>query len=442
MHRQVDVADLKLNPLTKQELLSLIEERIRENKKTFLTTLYSEFLYHSLRDREVRGMLNKADIAIADGIGVIWAEYFLSRPFSFSGYYLKIVQAWWQVVYTGASILLSPKSLYRVFPEKIVGADLFWDLASLANENNYSLYLLGGYGDTTQRVKEKLLVKFPTLNIVGASNKSPNETGTIVEDIKNTKPDMLLVAFSSITQERWIVQHFSDLPIKFAVGLGGTFDYVTGKRLQPPKFVRSLGLEWFYRLFTQPHRIVRIYQAFWGLILSLVRYKVFMNSGFRKNAAAVVIDKENKILIVKRNPHDPYLISTGDASSKKFNNYWQFPRGGVDGIETYQQAAKRELWEEVGLSDVEFMSLAPETTSYEWNNAKRPLLGNVYKHKGQEQHIVFFKYLGDSSEIKLDNRELVDYMWVDIGDLNSIFNPELHSVVQIVEKYCPSQKTA
>ncbi len=442
MFKQVTVGTLKLNPITKPALLSELKERISSGKKTFLTTLYSEFLYHSLRHRDIKDMLDKADLAIADGIGILWADYFLSRPFSVSNYYLKIIQAWWQVVYTGASILFYPKNLYQTFPEKIVGADLFWDLAKLADENNLSVYLLGGYDDTPLIVKQKLLKQFPNLNIVRVNNKTPHDTAEIKAEINLLKPDMVLVAFGPLVQEKWIVANLENLDIKFVVGLGGTFDYVAGKKSVPPRFVRKVGLEWLYRLITQPQRIVRIYEAVWGLILSLVRYKVFESMPIRPNAMGVVINKNNEVLIVQRNPQDPYLIDTGDANSSKFKNYWQFPRGGVDGKETFVESATRELWEETGLKNIKVISEAKGTVSYGWVNARRRLIGNVYKHRGQEQHIVFFEFNGTDKDIVLDNRELVDFSWVKVSELKSIFHPELHRIVDIIEAEIPVVKVA
>ena len=157
---------------------------------------------------------------------------------------------------------------------------------------------------------------------------------------------MILVAFGPITQERWIVQHLPNLPASFAIGLGGTFDYIVGIRSAPPAFIRAIGLEWLYRLFTQPHRIKRIYQAVWGLILSLVRYKVFDTYPYRRNGVAIVVNKENKILLCKR----------AFAIFDKFTeDYWQFPQGGLEEQEREVEGTMRELKEETGMHSVEVL---------------------------------------------------------------------------------------
>src|SRR5689334_14868697 len=105
---KVDVAGLQLDAITKREFLSELQVRLSQGQQTFVTTPYSEFLYAAVRDKEVMAMLNQADLAVPDGIGVLWAQRYLSLPFSVKGYYAKIAQALWQMVYSGAAILLNP----------------------------------------------------------------------------------------------------------------------------------------------------------------------------------------------------------------------------------------------------------------------------------------------------------------------------------------------
>ncbi len=407
MPDRISVAGLNIDPLHKTELLDLIASRIKSGDKTFLTTLYSEFLYAGLRDREVMDLLNSANIAVVDGVGIVWAHHFLKQPFTAKSFWGLVMQAWWQVVYTGAAILLKPKSLYTDIPEKIVGADLVWDLAAMAEKNNFTVYIWGGFGLTPYQVEEILEQQFPNIKIVGASNAIVDDINPLTE-IERTQPDILLCAFGPFTQERWINKNLTTLPIKFAVGLGGTFDYMTGKRRQPPRIIRSVGLEWLYRLITQPSRVRRIFHAFWGLILALVRHKVFNNLSLRRNAVAVVINKHDKVLLCKRRPGP---AKNGANPDTQLMEYWQFPQGGTNNNEELVDAAKRELQEETGIKSVETIGEAEHINSYTWNNATRPLLTSNYHHRGQEQYTVFFKFIGNDDEIILDNRELVSYEW-------------------------------
>jgi N-acetylglucosaminyldiphosphoundecaprenol N-acetyl-beta-D-mannosaminyltransferase len=428
---KVDIAGLQVDAITKQEFLAEIEKRLEAAQKTFVVTPYSEFLYAALRDKSMLDLLNKADIAIPDGVGILWAERFLSLPFTLKNYYLKILQALWQVVYSGTSALLYPKSIYRTFPAKLTGADIVWDLAALAAEKNYSLYLLGGFDDTPQIAAQRLQAKFPGLKIAGASNKSPSDA-SVITDIQIVQPDILLVCYGPIRQEQWIVEHYNDLPIKLAIGLGGTFDYIAGKKWQPPRFIRASGLEWLYRLITQPTRVRRIARATVGLITALIRYKVFHSLGYRSNVVCVVFNDKKEILICQRNPEEKDLRSIGERNKLKYKNYWQFPQGGIDKGETVAQAAQRELQEETGIISANLIKISEQINRYEYTHARRPLLFNDAHRKGQEQQIAYFQFQGLNSEIRPDNEEFIAFRWVPAAELKGAVHPERWSIARIV----------
>ncbi|HEX3099776.1 MAG TPA: WecB/TagA/CpsF family glycosyltransferase [Patescibacteria group bacterium] len=406
--KKIDVAGLKVDAISKSELLEQIASRIQNREKTFIATPYSEFLFASMRRPHIRALLNRADLSIVDGVGVLWAHLFLDQKLSFKNFYLNVLQAWGQVVWTGASILLHQSLLYKDIPEKITGADLAWDLAKLAAEHNFSIYILGGFDDTAKIVAEKFLQKYPNLRIAGTSNKHHNDS-SIFSDVHKSNADMLLVGLGPITQEQWIVDNLKDLPASFAIGLGGTFDYIAGAKRQPPRFVRAIGLEWLYRLVTQPSRLHRIINATWGLILSLVRYKVHNAKPWRPNAIAVVLNNENKILLCKRPPR-PY----GDGSNPNvaLKDYWQFPQGGLDKKENAEQGARRELLEETGMSSVHQFAEAKYKNYYTWNNATRKLFFPLYReYKGPMQITIFYKFTGEDSEIKLNPDVFDEFAW-------------------------------
>src|SRR5437868_5830938 len=97
---KIDVGGLKVDAITKAELLQQISGQIKQGQKTFVITPYSEFLYHALQDAKIMEIYNKADFSVPDGIGIFWAAKFLSLPLTAKSYYGKILQALWQMFYT------------------------------------------------------------------------------------------------------------------------------------------------------------------------------------------------------------------------------------------------------------------------------------------------------------------------------------------------------
>jgi N-acetylglucosaminyldiphosphoundecaprenol N-acetyl-beta-D-mannosaminyltransferase len=430
--KTVEIAGINLTSTTKLEVLREISSRIKNREKTSVITPYSEFIVAALRDSYLLELFNKATFSLPDGIGVLWADKFLSLKFSFDSYYLKIIQAFWQMVWTGASIILMPQSLYQTFPEKIVGADFFWDLLKLADEQKFSVYLLGGERNVPVKAAELIKSKFPNLKIKGTSNKIWNDP-SIIQDINLVSPDMVFVFFPYRKQERWIMENFSNLDSSFIIGLGGTLDYAVGEKIQPPRIVRQLGLEWLFRLFTQPYRVKRIWDAFVGLITALIRYKVFVSQPFRQNAVVVIISSDGEVLICQRNPQG-HAYGSGRDGDHQFVDYWQFPQGGVDFLEELVDAARREAFEEVGLKNLELIQIHENAFSYLWRNAVRNLIANPLKFKGQMQSIVYFQFTGNPNDVVIDNHEFISYDWIKLSELPNRLHSERQSLADIVIK--------
>jgi len=434
---KISVAGLGITPIRKTEILKLIENRIKGGQKTFITTPYSEFLFAALSDREILDILNQADIAVADGVGILWAAKFLQLPLTAKSYYGKLIQSFWQTFYTLVFILIKPSYVRSVLPEKISGSDLIFDLAALAAKNNWSVYFLGGHNNTPELAAAKLKTYILTtynlqLSIAGTSSKNPADS-TILDDINRVAPDMIFVAYGPIKQERWITRNLPNLPIKMAIGLGGTFDYLAGKVLNPPQILRQAGLEWLFRLLTQPHRTHRIYNAFFGLISSVIKYKIFTALPYRKNTVCVVINKEKEIFIARSNPEKKVIQALGH-NKDLYKNYWQLPQGGIEPEENIEDGASRELKEETSINNASHIFTSPQTYAYQWRNLTgRPLFAaSRFRYIGQRQHLVYFKFNGNNNEIHLDPDELIEYKWVTIENLPAEVNSEKKALAELV----------
>lgn len=428
------LAGLTIASLRKTELLDLIVRRAGAGQQTVLTTPYSEFLYHCLKDQRLVQLLNQADVAVPDGIGLFWAARFFEgaqdprRPL-----WRKIVLAWVRAFYLLSAIALRPSYIRSAFPEKIPGSELIWDIAALAEHHRWSVFLIGGYGDTPERAVQALRRRHPNLKVAGTSNRDAADEGAVSE-IARAGADVVLVAFGPFKQERWILEHRQELPAaRLLVGLGGTFDYLAGVKREPPRALRSWGFEWLWRLLTQPRRIGRIWHATAGLVSACVKHRVVSSLPFRQNAVAVVLNAKGEVLTARRNPSQRGF---GHASGR-FANYWQLPQGGAEIGERPEETAARELMEETGITEVLHLFTSEHLNRYDWPLDIQPIWRARYR--GQEQRVVYFRLLGDERQLRPDGREFVDFRWVKPEQLPSQLHEERAALARQVERELSSR---
>ena len=236
---KLTILGVQIDNLKELDILEKIGQFLDTNKQHYIVTPNPEFLVATQKDEKFKKILNNADIAIPDGFG------------------LKI-----------ASQILFRQKLHRH-----TGVDLMVKSCKLATKKNKSIYLFGAGKGVAQETAQKLKKQFPKLKIAGAHsggiinyqlsiiNPELNKDDNLAK-IKQASPDILFVALGQIKQEKWIVKNLSKLPsVRLAIGIGGSFDYISKKTLRAPKFLRILGLEWLFRLILQPKRLKRIWNA-------------------------------------------------------------------------------------------------------------------------------------------------------------------------------------
>jgi len=235
---KIDVAGVQIDNISKAEAIAKIDSFVQSGQPHYVVTPYSEMVVFAQKDEKYKQALNHADLSLADGVGVIFAAK-----------------------YFGSEI-----------KERITGRIFVYEIARLCQDKNYSLALVGGSDNIAAQAAYELKKQFPRLQITLALSGRPFEQFSIKE-INDSNSDILLIAYSPPRQEQWLADNIKKLNVKVAMGLGGTFDYIAGKRPVPPKFFHSMGLEWLWRLITQPWRVIRIWNAVPVFIWKVIMYK-------------------------------------------------------------------------------------------------------------------------------------------------------------------------
>jgi N-acetylglucosaminyldiphosphoundecaprenol N-acetyl-beta-D-mannosaminyltransferase len=276
---------ISLNSNAVDYLLDQIGNLVKENRKIMVVTPNPEFICLAEKDRSFAEILNKANFSLPDGSYLFWAK-FLQEKRQHSKNYSKLP--------LGAKIILSgfwgvQASLKIHFGDlaekKITGTDFMLELLKLAAKNRWSVFLLGAEEGIAYKAGKKLEKMIPGLKINGYFSGNADPQGDIKSQFeikkaaKNTgsgRINLLFVAYGMGRQERWIARNLPKIPVNLAMGVGGAFDYYSGKVSRAPLWLRKRSGEWLYRLLKQPWRAKRQLKLlkFLWLILS---EKVFLD---------------------------------------------------------------------------------------------------------------------------------------------------------------------
>lgn len=161
----------------------------------------------------------------------------------------------------GASVVLASKFLGKALPERVAGIDLMQDLVGLSEKKGYSIYLLGAKQEIVEKTAEVLIKKHPKLNIVGIKNGyfSEDEWPLIYEELKDINPDFVFVGITSPIKE-YLVDYMQKQGLKSVfMGVGGSFDVISGSIPRAPKWMQKCNLEWFFRVIQEPKRLFKRY---------------------------------------------------------------------------------------------------------------------------------------------------------------------------------------
>jgi heptosyltransferase-2 len=189
-------------------------------------TMNPEFVMIAQQDVNFRNILQRADLRVPDGVGLLWAMRRRGRP----------------------------------LPQRVTGSDGVPIIAQAAARHGWRLFLLGAAEGVADKAAEVLRARNPGLQIVGtySGSPAPEDEDRLVEMVNASGADILFVAFGAPEQDKWIARNLPRLKPKMAMGVGGTFDFIAGIVPRAPLWMQRLGLEWLFRLYLQPWRIGRM----------------------------------------------------------------------------------------------------------------------------------------------------------------------------------------
>lgn len=229
---RVDILGIGVDPVTMREVLNRIEKFIEERIPRIVITADASGIVLAQKDPRWRDILLKADLVTPDSYGIIWASRKLGSPIA----------------------------------ERVTGVDLVVELCALSESKGYRLFFLGAAPGVAEKAAEKMKKRFPGIHIAGTHHGyfSEAEENSIVEKIRVARSDVLFVAMGIPRQEKFIAKHLYEMAVPVSIGVGGSFDVLSGLTKRAPYLVQKIHLEWLWRLLMNPKK--------WRKVLTLPRF--------------------------------------------------------------------------------------------------------------------------------------------------------------------------
>lgn len=228
LQERVKILGVSIDNVTSDEAGEITKELIETSNKScnLIVAPNVEFIMMAQKDKEFFDILKSAKLATPDSIGVIMGGKLQKKPFK----------------------------------ERIPGQNYLRKVLEVGEKEGWTFYLLGGKGDVAKKAKENLEKIYPKAKIIGYHEGffEEDDEDTVIEEINKLSPNVLFVAMGAPIQEKWIYKNKDRLRVDVATGQGGTFDYEAGTVKRAPEWMQKAGIEWLWRLFRQPKRLMRM----------------------------------------------------------------------------------------------------------------------------------------------------------------------------------------
>lgn len=293
------VCGVPIDDLTLAQTVDRVGEFVERGRQTGRThqvvTVNVDFLVNAQSDAELLDLLQRADLAVADGMPVVWSARLLGDP----------VQ------------------------ERVAGADLVPALAARAASAGHSLYLFGAADGIASRAADVLAARHPGLDVVGESGPFVDDPAdmdpSVIDRIRASGPDILCVALGHPKQEKWIDLHRAQLGVPVLIGVGGSIDFLVGHKRRAPRWMQRSGTEWMHRIAQEPGRLVQRYTR--DIVRfgpALAREYSLLRRAIREDAPPPSVERHGDTTVVRSHGRLQLDAATLGWSAHE----WRAPRAG------------------------------------------------------------------------------------------------------------------
>lgn len=222
----VSIFGVPVSKLGMRDTVNYLCEAVESGKPHQIITANPIMIMAALEDPAYKAIMQEAELVVPDGTGVVWAAQKAGEPVE----------------------------------ERVPGIELLHELMKEGRQRGWKVYLLGSTKDVVQETALRLTEQYPGTVIVGARDGyfGPDQDQEVIDAIRAVSPQLLFVARGADTQEPWIHKHKQALGVPLMMGVGGSFDVISGKTKRAPKAFQKLRLEWLYRLLSEPSRLPRM----------------------------------------------------------------------------------------------------------------------------------------------------------------------------------------
>lgn len=225
---RIKILDTYVDNLSMKETVEYVDTFICEKKPLHLVGVNADKFNELQVNDRLKTIVNESDIVNADGFSVVWAAKVLGTPMK----------------------------------ERVAGIDLMCELMELSEKRQYSVYFLGAKQEIVEKAVKNSRKMYPRLRVAGYRNGyfSKTEWHAVAQKVKDCNPDIVFIGISSPLKEYLVeyMQKEENINCVF-MGVGGSFDVISGAIPRAPKWMQDIGFEWFFRFLQEPRRLGKRY---------------------------------------------------------------------------------------------------------------------------------------------------------------------------------------